>query len=68
LIQTELVTLILFIFDYLVRLITVHAVPQRLIYWDGRRINEDHSVRPPSPLYLPSLFQPFFSVTVCYQL
>ncbi|EWM28384.1 expulsion defective family member (exp-2) [Nannochloropsis gaditana] len=52
LIQTELVTLILFIFDYLVRLITVHAVPQRLIYWDGRRINEDHSrgVAQPSPL------------------
>ena len=43
--KTETITLFIFIFDYLLRVVTVHAVPQRLIYWDGRRINEDHTVR-----------------------
>lgn len=53
--KTETITLCLFIFDYLLRVCTVHAVPQRLIYWDGRRINEDTTVRP-SPSCWPSLF------------
>lgn len=47
--KTETITLCLFIFDYLLRVCTVHAVPQRLIYWDGRRINEDTTRGKPQP-------------------
>ena len=56
--KTETITLFLFIFDYLIRVCTVHAVPQRLIYWDGRRINEDHTVgRTSFPLNSPTELQ-----------
>jgi len=43
--RIEDVTMIVFVFDYLIRIATVHAVPQRLIYWDGRKVHE-RAVRP----------------------
>jgi hypothetical protein len=32
--------MVVFVLDYLLRVLTVHAVPQRLIYWDGRKVHE----------------------------
>lgn len=32
--------MVVFVLDYLIRVLTVHAMPQRLIYWSGRRVHE----------------------------
>jgi hypothetical protein len=43
--RVEAVTVVIFAIDFLLRLGTVAAVPQWLIYWDGQRCHEEFPVR-----------------------